>query len=326
MINKFIFFIFFISSNLFANGGVDGGGGQVIVCYDKEVIKSVELLDIYEGKLLENLEFKNEDLKYREYLEKLINKTQFQKTQALLSKSLSIEKSFKFLPPKGRLRLITDADVIFIPEDNPEGCKIEQIANFQGFNRVFIVGDFWKLLSPMNKAALILHEYLWYIEREMGNKKSSRVRRTVARLFSSNFKPQYSLKPLNQKVIHCYTRPVRFHDGFELSHEEFLVNKNDRSEYQIDFLSHKGSIILTRKYSPLIYGLDFEDLLLNKNKNSESTSYFNIYTDMGQKISSEIQLNFRLPLTTIEVLRDQEFFNIIEKKSRILNCTSSDNN
>ena len=182
---SFMFFVLMQASLSFA-GGSDGGGGKAVVCYffDRpDKIANVELLDLYEGKILENLKINDDyDREPTEILNAVLDKAHFQE-QDVRSMIASIHLGFHYLGRGVRLKPIGDSNEIFIPAN----CKIEQIANFQGLSRIFVVKDFWDFLPQSHKAALMLHEALWYIERSAGSYSSSRARRSVARFFSEDF-------------------------------------------------------------------------------------------------------------------------------------------
>lgn len=176
----------FVSTTSFAKilGGHDGGGGRGIVCYDqKGAIESVELLDFFEGRTLEGYSIPEYQADYKTIYAEVIKKAASAKILKTLLKADRIEKGLKFLPAGVRLNPIEDSNEIFIPSN----CKIEQLANFQGVSRIFIVKDFWDKLTETSKAGLLMHEYVWYLERESGVKSSARARRTVARFFAENF-------------------------------------------------------------------------------------------------------------------------------------------
>ena len=168
-------------------GNTDGGGGRGVVCYDQNNnVTSVELLDLYEGKILEGLTPIESDESIEQILENVINKNinsqsvEF-KEQLLYTKN--IYKSFRYLPTGVRLKPIHDSGEIFVPAS----CKIEQVANMQGINKVFVVQDFWDKMNNVNKAALVMHEYLWATHRYAGRKLSKRARNLTAKYFAKNF-------------------------------------------------------------------------------------------------------------------------------------------
>lgn len=167
-------------------GGSDGGGGNGVVCFNsqnpKEIL-SVELLDLYEGRALEGLEYTEKSGDYLAIYNDVAKKAASKLVSIILGQGKELAKGIKLLPSGVRLRSINDSNEIFIPEN----CRVEQIANFQGPSRIFIVSDYWNLLSGTNKAALLMHEMLWRMERDRGYASSARARRTVSRFFADNY-------------------------------------------------------------------------------------------------------------------------------------------
>ena len=176
-------------------GGHDGGGGQGVVCYQNGEIKSVELLDFYEGRTLEGLSIGKYEGKYSDiYKEVVAKKAPSSRAKEFLNYA-SQRIKFTLMQPGERLKIIEDSGSFIIPA----GCKIEQVANFQGLNRIFIVSDFWDKMSDTDRAGLYMHEYLWAYERTLGAvEKSVRARRTVARFFATNY--EFSGDPVEAKV------------------------------------------------------------------------------------------------------------------------------
>lgn len=168
-------------------GNTDGGGGRGVVCYDNNNnIVSVELLDLYEGKILEGLNPIQSKKSIVEILDQVIDNdinSQDEFRGQSLNYTKQLMKSFRFLPTGVRLKPIDDSGEIYVPAS----CKIEQLANMQGINRVFIVKDFWDKMNNVNKAALVMHEYIWATHRFAGRKLSKRARRTTARYFADNY-------------------------------------------------------------------------------------------------------------------------------------------
>lgn len=188
-------------------GGHDGGGGKGLICYDeKGNITSAELLDFFEGRTLEGLNIGDYPGDYKSIYNEVIKKSATQDILKTMSEGAKLAGGFKFLPKGIRLNSIDDSSEIFIPSN----CKLEQVANFQGLSRIFIVKDFWDLLSETHKAGLLMHEFVWYLEREAGAKISSRARRTVARFFASdfNFEP-YEIPLRNHRVCMAFNTKRR---------------------------------------------------------------------------------------------------------------------
>lgn len=173
-----------------------GGGGQGVVCYNSDnTIQSVDLLDFYEGRMLEGYIIPEYLGDYKSiYAQITLAKAPWEPNY--LGYGQTIGKNFKFLPKGTRLKPTNDAGDIVIPSS----CRIEQIVNFQGQSRIFVVRDFWEKMTETNRAGLVLHEYLWFKARENGDQTSARTRRTVSRFFSENFyfeKPDFIDHPGN---------------------------------------------------------------------------------------------------------------------------------
>ena len=169
------------------SGGTDGGGGRGVVCFTdstQEVIESVEVLDLYEGRMLEGYKIPERSGEYETIYKDVVRQkaADYGIKEALLSANELVE-GFKFLPKGVRLNKVDDSSEIFIPSN----CSIEQLVNFQGKSRIFVVSDFWNRLSETSKAALLMHEWIWAGEREFGTKTSVRARRTVARFFAEDY-------------------------------------------------------------------------------------------------------------------------------------------
>lgn len=248
-------------------GGHDGGGGQGVVCYEGGEITSVRLLDTYEGEILEGLSIPSYAESAENIYQTILN------DYAWYFKSIGGEKflqnfpnTFRFLPKGIRLNLIEDSKPIFIPQ----GCKIEQLANYQGGKRIFVVGDFWNKLSETDKAALYLHELIWTYERENGVPYSARARRTVARMISTDFivtapstRPRgYMYCDVKDQKTNIVTHSFWF-DGKENAIRFGKING------ELSFVGHKGilpELILNQLGFLLMNGdgpmADFEELSL----------------------------------------------------------------
>ena len=221
MIKFFLCLLFPIT--LFAQADVKGGGGGLgVVCYNsQEEIQSVELLDFYEGKNLEGYNIPERTGDYKSiYQEVTSRKAPWEPNY--LGYGLELAKKFKFLASGVRLKPTLDAGEILIPK----GCKVEQIVNYQGTSRVFVVSDFWNHMSETNRAGLVLHERLWSSAKEAGDSTSARTRRTVARFFSEDFffeEPEF-IKLLNEPGLKfCWAKNPRHLTDSEVPSTGFYV-------------------------------------------------------------------------------------------------------
>lgn len=232
-----------ISTTVFARvGGHDGGGGQGLVCYnDKGEIESVELLDFYEGEILEGLSIPEYQGSHLDILRDVIKKFPSLSWDYFQHELEQTYKSFRFLPSGVRLRKIDDGNIFY---QVPSNCQIEQIANFQGKNRIFIVSDFWEKLSSTHRAGLILHEKLWHEERDQGVKHSARVKRNVSRIFSDNLLLNKQELPRDySKVVSCNSEEGQVHTSFSFAQDgslyfSYLNGERVFLEYRFQYQPH----------------------------------------------------------------------------------------
>lgn|GEM_PF-6264158 len=173
----------FLGSILLANaGGLDGGGGNAVVCKNGKKIKSVELLDLNEARAIHGLKVKQSNEAYLKQALKLASDySENSAAQALVSKDdleLVAEK-MQFLPGAS-LSTLNDSNHIAVPK----GCTVQQLAIYRE-GKLYINKDLWDRLNPTNRAALLFHEALYTKLRiSKGEKDSLRTRHFVGALFS----------------------------------------------------------------------------------------------------------------------------------------------
>ena len=85
------------------------------------------------------------------------------------------------------LRDIKDASYTFIPKD----CELKQMAyksNVIGeSHQLFINNDYWKKLTPVNQAALLMHEAIYDHFKFFNQTNSKSARKLVGMIFSNDF-------------------------------------------------------------------------------------------------------------------------------------------
>jgi hypothetical protein len=265
-------------------GGHDGGGGQGVVCYEGSEIRSVELLDFYEGRILEDYEIESFP---GDYLQIYDHVTKSKSPTSRIAKFFSVAPQavkFKFLSKGLRLNKIEDSGSFVLPVD----CKIEQIANFQGVKRVFIVQDFWEKMSETDKAGLYMHEYLWFLERLKGVKKSIRVRRNVARFFSKNF--NFIGDPVVGSVgdLDC----VAYDKDNDYQSTQFLLSKiHGTNQCKLSFYYLNGERVFT-KHESILEGCDefiFTEPWVNFPVDIKSS--FEVYDEKSRSLTHLVSLS-----------------------------------
>ncbi len=165
-----------------------GNGGNGVVCG-----ASVELLDVYEARVLRGLEFaavNGQDpftiaLSRTAVLEKIDPRSAkiYAKFIEKLRSDISFEKKLTLGP-------IDDSKHVFVPKDR--SCKVRQLAVLRksvlpGEKVVLIDEGLWAKLSIRDKAGLLLHEAIYKHLADLDEKTSVNARYFVSLLLSKSF-------------------------------------------------------------------------------------------------------------------------------------------
>lgn len=176
-----------MAMNVFAEGGV-GNGGFVYNCGD-----SLALIDLKEVEHLPSLNGRIKILK-----ESLPYQTQIAKKVALIKTinaevGSKVEKAIIDIEKKLELRSAIDTslpdDLGYVP--HVDGCEITNVIQYS--QNILTNIELYKKLDHANKAALLVHEALYFVARDANIRyyrdmwTSVPVRRLVAMLFSENF-------------------------------------------------------------------------------------------------------------------------------------------
>jgi hypothetical protein len=243
----------------FAAGGNEvGNGGGVLICRDinGKIIKT-ELLDLYEARVMRNLQLglgnPNED--YTLKVNRVLN--QLEKISPIRAKKYK-EMHNNFF---SETAMVVDADLVFIPDAEnlilPKGCKLEQIAiqnppEFIGDNRYIINKEYWDLIDNNSKAALILHEIIYGEAIVFGHKNSKAVR------YINSYLTSNKLEILNKEMIAAMYVSAKLYlvDLFGTlvfsEHLDYDFNKKHFSYLEIKDASLRPEKIYFSKYKDLI--------------------------------------------------------------------------
>lgn len=206
-----------LSSLVLAKGGVNGGGGRAVVCRDGAgKIKTAELLDLWEARVIDKLTLRKALPTYRANLVDALTRYNnvlgysfgTDPATSLESQLKEIESATTFLPDSVRLESVDDSKEPAVPV----GCKVEQLAHLYEDRRLLIQESIWNRLNPQNKAALIIHEMMYYERREQGDSNSRTARRWVGAFFSTkglkeigSVLKEFEGQP-NRPGLHCTTQ------------------------------------------------------------------------------------------------------------------------
>ncbi len=206
---NFLILIFLTASiSSFAKvGGVDGGGGRSVVCRNADgTIKSAEILDLFEGRIVYKLNYTESDVDWSLQIDDLIKKSGLYDNNYRMGYGIRnwiplIKNNMALLSDDTQLNEVDDSNEAIAPV----GCKIEQAVNYINDNLILFNGLIWKSLSPTQKAALILHEAIYRNMRSevIPEKNSARSRHFNAYLFSGKRAESPFVYELGQKYISC---------------------------------------------------------------------------------------------------------------------------
>lgn len=205
-------------------GGMDGGGGNAVVCRDNDGrVTRAKLLDLFEGEALDGLipQKFDENLSFEE-IAKLVAKIideggggdSISGVTTTTSGGVITKKTTLITPPRSSDSITRWVDFIIkryrvlpeeigldpIPDSGhfifPRNCMIEQLAVYKDdTSQIFFVNDIWKALDKTHKAALLVHEALYKNLRSLQESNSDRTRKVVALAFSG-----FKFKPLLQGI------------------------------------------------------------------------------------------------------------------------------
>lgn len=177
--------LFLVLWSTFSWAGFETHGGSAMVCRnDDKTIKSVELLDSYEGKYRYGLNLLSETATEAEVFSQAFEKLKpypfvLQRVQKLIP---YFKKVTVRLPDGHQLVKVED----IVPVVIEDGCEIEQMAVYDSQGVFLIRESLFDKMSARDQTALFLHEALFAIARfDLHAKQSTGARYLTAILLSS---------------------------------------------------------------------------------------------------------------------------------------------
>lgn len=183
-------FSIILTSALARAGGASTGGGGAFVCRDEATgaIQSSELLDLWEGRLIQtwNIPLTNDpvDQQISKALLKL-SKVDTGLFRRALQELSNIQAKAQYLPPEVSFPVPTDTLSIY----SKAGCPLEGMMLYDGsFDRLNIASETYQhLTNNTNKAAAWVHETIYKLLRDLENQNDSReARKLTACLFATD--------------------------------------------------------------------------------------------------------------------------------------------
>lgn len=170
-------------------GGQTSGGGPGIVCRESDKsLRSVEPLDLYEGKILRGLVYPPWEGTRDEILAQWTAAFSFHETikRDLPQAIAHIKSVWQELPEDVTIQASPDiwGDSAVVM---PSGCTIELIGFYQKDGKLRVSPSLYKALTPMQQAAFLMHEAAYYLARRFPRKSaneasSAEVRELIALL------------------------------------------------------------------------------------------------------------------------------------------------
>lgn len=222
---------------MFAEGGIHGGGGKGIQCTGKDGKPTLELLDLWEGRVLgSGLSDKNIPQETNEPYEVIVargievlknafvyhgkvghydpatNKFVNIEGAEALKSQLSSRAELFTNPQMVNVQRRRNVELTLTPdsyEDGlPKGCEIKQIVIYKDDGRILMDQDLFDALDNVNKAALVLHEIFYAELREYGETNSLRTRRAVSHVLAGK-----TFTPVTDRFSKPYMKCSTINDG-----------------------------------------------------------------------------------------------------------------
>lgn len=204
-------------------GGGDSGGGSVVVCRNSTgAIESIQLLDLFEGKVRHRHVHPVLNLPHNEIVERLIPRLTFASYESndghwSLPEELKTElhllmQKSEFLPDGVGLNQPTDLGSSYAIVV-PEGCRIEA-AGFREANGTFVIASsLYEALDEVNKAAFWLHEAIYSVYTRTNLVNTSEGTRPIRKLVSTVFAKNTDLSSLAEATTFFFRRVDAFQLG-----------------------------------------------------------------------------------------------------------------
>jgi hypothetical protein len=196
--SKFIlaFSLSFAATAAYCGGNKVGNGGRAVVCRSKDQTVHVELLDLYEGRILRGVSLDSkitgsDPYEIAESRLTALGKADPKSEKILTSLFQKLKEDIRF-EDDIKIQPIDDSEHPFVPSD-PD-CQVQQMVILRknplpGEKRVLADNSLWKQMAPVQQAALLLHETIYEHLAFLGEHDSIKARYLVSYLMSSSGDP-----------------------------------------------------------------------------------------------------------------------------------------
>jgi hypothetical protein len=223
-------------------GGVDGGGGRVLVCKKASgEPDQVRLVDLWEAQVLYDLQPKSlaptlsdsVDIAIKALKNSYVvkgnmswgneNRCSDQDCLEMILRNTT-DLFFKDNVQLKRLRGIK----LMPTEDSyelakPNGCDFEQVVNYRPDGKILMDQDLFEQLSTIDQTALIIHEAFYsFLRHETQNETNSIRTRRIVGVVMSGQSFSLPLNPVVGEALHCLST----HTPFSQTHIYFFTDPN----------------------------------------------------------------------------------------------------
>lgn len=256
-----------------ADGVINGGGGKGVLCVQPDGSRSLESLDRYEARLVwkyslpTSRDFDSEFLRVMSRLDAIwAGDVQTepplyspQNHDNYLFAHRKFEASLNFLPAGARLRYTPDAGEAVVP---PPNCSLVQVITYMDegaeTGSILVDQEYWNMITPQDRVAFFLHEFIYKSLRVFGEKNSARVRKMTGRLISTEIYTGI-LEPVRRakKALECFNNAPKERDADYPLHFYLVPGKNERGEdgttLVFDTIGRRGMLATTTAFSSLTF-------------------------------------------------------------------------
>jgi len=239
-----------------------GNGGAAVVCRDPngQIIRA-EMLDIFEGRILYQLNIPSSSAPVASQVQEVVNRFGDRKgswtyvaAKDIREGLFLVNRDFTLLPKGVGLETVNDA----FPIIHEKGCAFEQVADYRSNGILNIDQEIYDHLDMTNRAALLLHEAAYKCARMSHEVKSSfAARKMVAFLLASNAAPGERETAAQDAFIPYYSfRDAKSDDPELLERVDYLLLGNELICTGIE--SGKAGSFTVRMIKNRIHGLEIE--------------------------------------------------------------------
>lgn len=250
-----VFLFLFSGDRVFADRGIIvGNGGHTVVCDTSRGKPTYQVFDLFEGRIHFKYRYPrfvdDSPLALALRLAAKIDQAQgaigvgpAANRMTVTERVKWVERKMHFMPPGFTLEPTEDTGQYQVIPDN---CHLVQTVDFLTPEMIAVNVDMWNKLDPSNRAALYLHEAVYWFLRDSGVEKDSRrTRRIVSYLLAGG-----DLTPIDLLADNA-VGPVQFCHSVEMKsvagwHTQILAYRNSLNESVLQFLSAGGYSFFNR--------------------------------------------------------------------------------